>query len=178
MTNATKSHQRKLAAQAAATANRRRDHRQLLAWIAFPSLLVAAVVAFALVSGGGAPAPRNGVNAAPPATSGTARAGGIEVEGALIALGDVPLDTTVTPTWTLRNTGDRTVVLGMPHIQVVQGCCPGEAVYADPELAPGEETTLEFPLMMHEGMDGPHHFSLHVPVGSETIELQVTGNFA
>jgi hypothetical protein len=109
--------------------------------------------------------------------SGVARAGGIQVDGASIDMGLVPLNTTVTPTWRLRNTGSVPVVLGEPHVEVMDGCCPGKPQFEASSLAPGEETTLTFPLIMHEGMDGPHDFRLHVSVGGEVLELQVTADF-
>jgi hypothetical protein len=138
---------------------------------------VLAAVAISVVVSSGKPSARTVAGPQGVRATGVVSVGGLEVTGAKIALGQVPLDTMVTPTWHLRNTGSNTVQLRDPHIRVVEGCCPGQATYGRSSLAPGEETTLTFPLMMHPGMDGPHDFRLHVPVGTQTMELQVTGLF-
>lgn len=113
----------------------------------------------------------------PAETTGVATAAGVEVVGSEIALGDVGLDITVEPTWTLVNRGAEPVVLGEPHASVIEGCCPGPLVVGTSLLAPGESTELIFPLQMHAGMDGPHEFRIHVPVGDEVLEVGVTGDF-
>jgi hypothetical protein len=113
-------------------------------------------------------------------TSGTATAADLRVQGAHIAMGNVPLDVTVSPTWTITNTGNETVTLGEPHASVVEGCCPGPLLLAETRLAPGEATTLTFPLQMHAGMDGPHDFEVHLPVSNDpdvVLTLRVTGDF-
>lgn len=111
--------------------------------------------------------------------SGVASGGGLVVDGAEIALGEVPLNITVTPTWTLVNDSAQVVSLGEPHATVVEGCCPGPLTLSATSLAPGESAELTFPLQMHEGMDGPHQFDVHVPVGvgDEFLTLGVTGDF-
>lgn len=111
--------------------------------------------------------------------SGTVTAGPVRVIGSSVEMGDVPLDVTVVPSWTLENTGQDTVVLGEPHASVLEGCCPGPLRLGIGTLAPGERTELTFPLQMHPGMDGPHHFAVHVPVGSdgEVLELHATADF-
>lgn len=109
--------------------------------------------------------------------TGVATAAGVEVIGSEVAMGDVPLDVTVEPTWTLVNTTDTPVALGEPHASVIEGCCPGPLTTATNVLAPGESTTLTFPLQMHRGMDGPHSFRIHVPVDDEVLEVGVTGDF-
>ena len=113
----------------------------------------------------------------PGTSSGHAAAGGIEVDGAVVAMGRVPLDVTVTPTWRLRNTSSEPVTIGEPHAEVVAGCCPGQLTLDRSVLPPGAETDLRFPLQMHPGMDGPHDFRVHVPVGDEILTLGVTGDF-
>lgn len=113
------------------------------------------------------------------ATSGTVEAAGLTVVGSSIALGQVPLNTTVVPTWTLENTGPVPVSLGQPHATVEEGCCPGPLTYDTDRLDPGDSATLTFPLQMHPGMDGPHRFTIHVPIANtdEILALEVTGDF-
>lgn len=118
----------------------------------------------------------------PGSASGTARAGGVVVEGSGWALGRVPLNVAVRPTWTLRNTGAVSVALGTPHAEVRTGCCPGPYTIGQATLAPGESTTLTFELSMHPGMDGPHDIVTHVPItpdgaGEDLLALDVTGDF-
>jgi hypothetical protein len=108
----------------------------------------------------------------------TFTAGPIEVIGSTVEMGDVPLNVTVVPSWTLTNTGSEPVHLGDPHASVIQGCCPGPLQLGSRTLGPGESTELTFPLQMHAGMDGPHHFTVRVPVGAdELLELQAIGDF-
>lgn len=113
--------------------------------------------------------------------SGAAEAAGVVVSESSWALGHVPLDTAVVPTWVLRNDGTETVTLGEPHPEVREGCCPGPTTLSRQTLSPGEEATLGFELSMHAGMDGWHDIAVHVPVSAgdsdEAIELVVTGDF-
>ena len=114
--------------------------------------------------------------------TGTARALDVVADASTVALGHVPLNTTVTPTWTLTNSGDSTVTLGEAHAEVIDGCCPGPLQLGTDQLSPGESTELVFPLQMHPGMDGPHEFSVHLPVEAEgekdLLELTTTGHFS
>src|SRR3990170_1987928 len=113
--------------------------------------------------------------------SGSAQVGGITVQGADWAMGQVPLDIAVRPFWTLTNTGTAEVTLGEPEAQVREGCCPGPLVLGTSTLAPGESTVLTFELSMHEGMDGWHDMGVYVPIegasGQDWLELNVTGEF-
>lgn len=110
---------------------------------------------------------------------GLAESGGVVVEGSEVEMGRVPLNVTVTPTWTLFNQGAETVTFGEPHASVVEGCCPGPLQLSAFSLAPGESAELTFPLQMHPGMDGPHRFDVHLPVGGDGdyLTLGVTGDF-
>lgn len=119
----------------------------------------------------------------PGTPSGVATTDGVTGSPNLWALGRVPLNVAVRPTWTIANTGTDTVTLGQPHVQINQGCCPGALTYeGSSTLAPGETTSLMFELSMHPGMDGAHDMVLHVPVqhddGTTTVlDLAVTGDF-
>lgn len=112
-------------------------------------------------------------------TYGATSLDGVVVEGAEVDMGRIPLDVTVTPEWTLTNDGTKSVALGEPHASVVEGCCPGPLTLTTTTLAPGETARLTFPLQMHAGMDGPHRFDVHVPVGvdGDYLTLGVTGDF-
>jgi hypothetical protein len=117
----------------------------------------------------------------PGTRAGTAAAGGVIVtDGADIAMGHIPLAFAVNPTWHLRNTGTQAVTLGQPKVTVVKGCCPADPVLGTTTLAPGAETTLQFPTQMHPGMDGDHLFRLAVPVSGATdpVIVSVAGDFS
>jgi hypothetical protein len=117
----------------------------------------------------------------PGAPSGIARAGGAEVEGATWQMGNVPLEVAVRPSWTIVNTTTQPLLLGEPHPEVREGCCPGPFNLGSHRLAPGASTTLTFELSMHPGMDGWHDIFVHVPVRTPNAErvlaLRVTGDF-
>jgi hypothetical protein len=123
------------------------------------------------------------VIATPGTAIGTATAKGITAEPATWALGQVPLDVAVRPNWTFTNTGNDTITLGEPHVQINQGCCPGALTYqGSSTLTPGATNALTFELSMHPGMDGAHDMTLHVPVThadgtTDTLAVNVTGNF-
>jgi hypothetical protein len=115
-----------------------------------------------------------------PLASDRVEVGGLSVEGATIDLGVVPLDVTVTPTWTITNTTNKAISLGEPHASVLAGCCPGPLTLLTTHLDPGASTVLAFPLQMHAGMDGPHDFDVHVPIAGSTeyLTLKVVGLFS
>ena len=121
------------------------------------------------------------VIATPGTRTGTAAAGGVIVtNGADITMGHIPLAFAVNPTWHLRNTSDNPVTLGQPKVTVVKGCCPADPMLGTTTLAPGAETTLQFPTQMHPGMDGDHLFRLTVPVSGATdpLVVSVAGDFS
>ena len=119
----------------------------------------------------------------PGTPSGTVTADSITATPLTWALGRVPLNVAVRPTWTLHNTGTDAITMGEPHVQINQGCCPGAFTVQGPStLDPGTDTNLSFELSMHPGMDGPHDMTIHVPVqhtdgSTETINLSVLGDF-
>jgi hypothetical protein len=165
-------------------------------WIfGITSLIVLGFVAVvALASGGSssttAAEPTGEINSmgmpivvTPGSGSGVAESDGISATPALWALGRVPLNVAVRPDWQLRNTGSQAFKLGTPHVQINEGCCPGDLTYIGPtSLQPDQSTGLTFELSMHPGMDGTHDMTIHVPVqyedGSEAVlDLAVTGDF-
>ena len=119
----------------------------------------------------------------PGAASGTISTESVMATPSTWALGRVPLDVAVRPTWKLQNIGTAAITIGEPHVQINQGCCPGAFTVQGPStLDPGVDTTLSFELSMHPGMDGPHDMTIHVPVQhadgvTETINLSVLGDF-
>lgn len=115
----------------------------------------------------------------PGTRQGTATAGSVVADGADIAMGRIPLAYAVTPTWELVNRGEVPVTLGRPKAEVVRGCCPGELSLGAATLAPGERTTLRFPLQMHPGMDGDHLFRIQIPVegAGDPLVVSVAGDF-
>lgn len=132
------------------------------------------------------PNPMGGPTLAAPAAGGAAAdLGGLEVGATDVQLGDVPLDVTVVSQWRITNpTGEALpFVVGQP--QVLEGCCPGPVHVDGDEVAPGgtvtvpagEAVTVQFPLQMHAGMDGPHHLTVPLQAGEVATSLHVTGNF-
>ncbi|MEP7114651.1 MAG: hypothetical protein ABI862_15400 [Ilumatobacteraceae bacterium] len=119
----------------------------------------------------------------PGTASGTISTASVTATPSMWALGRVPLNVAVRPTWKLNNTGSDAVTIDEPHVQINQGCCPGEFTVQGPStLDPGADTNLSFELSMHPGMDGPHDMTIHVPVQhadgtTETINLSVLGDF-
>lgn len=95
--------------------------------------------------------------------------------------GTVRYSQVVNTSFQVKNVGDETLyVLGEPRIEVVEGCCPPKTQITAKTLHPGEEATVSFAFQMHEGMDGPHDFRVHVlttdPVEPEKT-VQVLSNW-
>ncbi|MBI4883902.1 MAG: hypothetical protein HY826_07600 [Actinobacteria bacterium] len=176
---------------------RQRRHRRSVLLGAIAALAIVGIAALAITraaSGGSASgnaAAATGetnsmgmpVIATPGNPNGTATAAGITAQPATWALGKVPLNVAVRPNWTITNTGNDTITLGEPEVQINQGCCPGALTYQGTNvLTPGDTTRLSFELSMHPGMDGAHDMTLHVPVNhadgtSDILDLTVTGDF-
>lgn len=50
-----------------------------------------------------------------------------------------------------------------PYIEVLQGCCQPDLTISTMALKPGSSAYVESPdFMMHQGMDGPHDFAVHL----------------
>jgi hypothetical protein len=118
-----------------------------------------------------------------PLVEGPLRVAGVEVPDPTVDLGRQPLDTAVEKLFRLRNTSTTPVALGRPSIKVLQGCCPSDPILNATSIQPGEEVPLVFslPMGMHKGMDGPHLFSVTVPVQNAgefgNVELFVKADF-
>ena len=77
--------------------------------------------------------------------------------------GDVKLGSTIQTVFNVKNVGDKDLVFqGEPRVEVIEGCCPPQAVIGSTTLKPGEETTVMLQFMMHTGMGGQHEFRVHV----------------
>ncbi|MBZ0292205.1 MAG: DUF1573 domain-containing protein [Anaerolineae bacterium] len=95
--------------------------------------------------------------------------------------GDVPVNQFVESTFKVQNVGDKALIfLGNPLIQVVEGCCPPETSVDEKVLEPGEVTTIRTRFTMHQGMDGPHDFRVHVVTNDPNAperELKILSNW-
>ena len=100
-------------------------------------------------------------NTANPSNDGTPN---LSVEEQKIDLGYVKLGEYRSLNIKVTNTGDGTLRFKEnPYIEVLEGCCPPQLTVDSLTLKPGESTYVRSPdFMMHEGMDGPHDFALHL----------------
>jgi hypothetical protein len=90
----------------------------------------------------------------------------LKVDKEEVNLGDVKIGKNVLVSFRLTNVGDKPLVFNeVPYIEVKVGCCPPTPSIGSMSLQPGESTTLtmEFTMMAHGGMDGPHDFRVHLP---------------
>lgn len=105
----------------------------------------------------------------------------VQVSETRFEYGDVHYNTPITTSFQVKNVGDKTLfILGDPQIQVLEGCCPPGVSTSNLQLEPGQEATVSFTFSMHEGMDGPHHFLVHVRTNDPVIDDQyvhVTSNW-
>jgi hypothetical protein len=64
----------------------------------------------------------------------------------------------------VTNNGDGTLQFKeTPYIQVLQGCCQPDLTISSMAIKPGESAYVQSPdFMMHQGMDGPHDFAVHL----------------
>lgn len=50
-----------------------------------------------------------------------------------------------------------------PYIEVLKGCCQPDLTVTSMAIKPGQSAYVESPdFMMHQGMDGPHDFAVHL----------------
>jgi len=87
----------------------------------------------------------------------------LRVDQTLIDYGVVKNNTQIETVVRVRNVGDEALrILGDPHVEVREGCCPPRAQVSARTLFPGDEALVRLSFSMHEGMDGPHDFRLHI----------------
>lgn len=86
----------------------------------------------------------------------------IEVAQSFYDYGTVRYGEMVETVVRVRNMGDEPLFLEDPHVEVVEGCCPPQALVSSRSVWPGEEAIIRLEFTMHEGMGGPHDFRLHV----------------
>lgn len=99
--------------------------------------------------------------------SGEAYSGGtpvISVDQQNIDMGYIKLGEYRTIKIKVTNTGDGVLRFKeQPYLEVVKGCCPPNISVGKMALDPGQSTYVETPeFMMHQGMDGPHDFAIHL----------------
>lgn len=98
----------------------------------------------------------------------------LQVEQEKIDLGNQQLGTTIDVKLIAKNVGNQPLKFSQaPYIEVKEGCCPSTPSIGKMTLAPGESTSITFPMMMHTGMGGYHDFRVHIPNNDPE-----NGNFA
>ena len=142
-------------------------------WLPLIILAGVALIAVAIIGGNRAAAPA----AAPNVTGAPA----LQVDQEKVDLGTVALGSTVDVKFEVTNVGDQPLVFTKaPYLEVVKGCCPQQPTVGQRMLNPGEHTTVEFPMMMHQGMGGYHDFRLHLPTnapGQSDKTVQILSNW-
>ena len=103
------------------------------------------------------------------------------VDKTVVDFGTVQYEKPVTAVFTVSNTGDQPLqLLQQPKLEVLQGCCPPQAVASSTTINPGESGTITVRFTMHEGMGGQHEFLVHLltndPAQSET-QLRIFSNW-
>ncbi|MBK8030454.1 MAG: DUF1573 domain-containing protein [Chloroflexi bacterium] len=102
-------------------------------------------------------------NQRPPYTPEVTGRAAVQVSQTNFDYGDQHYNNPVTTEFKVKNIGDQTLlILGDPQIEILEGCCPPRVSTSNRHLAPGDEATVSFTFSMHAGMDGPHHFRVHV----------------
>jgi hypothetical protein len=77
--------------------------------------------------------------------------------------GDQHYNIPVESVFSIGNIGDQPLeIIGQPRVEVLEGCCPPRAVVSSEFIRPGEQALLKMTYSMHAGMDGKHHFLVHV----------------
>jgi hypothetical protein len=87
----------------------------------------------------------------------------IAVKQDTVDYGDQHYNIPVESVFALGNIGDQPLmIVGQPQIEVVEGCCPPRTQLTSSVIKPGEQALLSMTFSMHAGMDGKHHFLVHV----------------
>jgi hypothetical protein len=87
----------------------------------------------------------------------------IAVKQDTVDYGDRHYNIPVESVFALGNIGDQPLmIVGEPQVEVVEGCCPPRTQVTSSIIKPGEQALLSMTFSMHAGMDGKHHFRVHV----------------
>lgn len=93
----------------------------------------------------------------------------LAVEQDTFNYGDVKLGITVETVFRVRNVGDKPLlILNQPRLQVIEGCCPPDAILSSSVIQPGQEATITLNFMMHDGMGGKHRFDIDLQTNDPT----------
>lgn len=129
--------------------------QKLPIWLPLIIVVGAALIVVALIGNGNA-------SATPVPQAGGAPK--LVVDKEKMDLGTFALGRTIEVKFNVTNAGDQPLTFtGSPYIEVVKGCCPPTPSLGKYTLKPGEQTTVSFSMMMHEGMGGYHDFRVHLP---------------
>jgi hypothetical protein len=93
----------------------------------------------------------------------------VQVTNPVVDHGELRVNEMVTTAFEIQNVGDENLYFtGEPYVEVIEGCCPPDVLVTQQVLAPGEKAEVKMTYTMHEGMDGPHEFRIHVNTNDPT----------
>jgi hypothetical protein len=76
-------------------------------------------------------------------------------EAPAINLGNVPVNVQQEAEFDLVNSGGQPVtILGLPHVTILEGCCPVNPTVSSTVIPPKGTVALRYPFLMHTGAPG------------------------